>query len=139
MQKPIDGSLEKPKLPISDSKTNIPRKRNDFFVRSSGMLASRTVHGRAKENLRSMLTARASDQLHDEGANKMHIEENFKDDIVVQIPEASLQYQSDRLGTTARMPISQLNKYSLQHDQKIQAKQLRTQESISRFFVPKKA
>ena len=55
------------------------------------MLASRTVHGRAKENLRSMLTARASDQLQDDAA-KMHIEENFNDDVVVQIPEASLQY-----------------------------------------------
>lgn len=36
------------------------------------------------------------------------------------------------------MPISQLNKYSLQHDQKMQTKQLRMQESISRFFVPNK-
>lgn len=41
VEKPLDSFLEKPKKPISDARTNIPRERNDFFGKSTEIISSR--------------------------------------------------------------------------------------------------
>ena len=41
VEKPLDSFLEKPKKPISDARTNMPRERNDFFGKSTEIISSK--------------------------------------------------------------------------------------------------